>query len=127
MVAGWLGGKGSPTEGQPGLRALQEERAVVVVMEAAGREAVVSSATDCPASFLSRPARLSEGSKMAASATTAVAGVSAMSQGQGSGESGSFQEWSSDSDGEEEPARVFHRRISTNKDIKTSVGGLEVH
>ncbi|KAI8770758.1 diacylglycerol kinase delta isoform X9, partial [Biomphalaria glabrata] len=29
-------------------------------------------------------------------------------------------EESSDSDGETEPARIFHRRISTNKDIKTA-------
>ena len=29
---------------------------------------------------------------------------------------------SSDSDGETEPARSFHRKISTNKDIKCSVG-----
>lgn len=28
---------------------------------------------------------------------------------------------SSDSDGETEPARIFHRRISTNKEIKTTV------
>ena len=31
------------------------------------------------------------------------------------------QDESSDSDTEPEQARVFHRRISTNKDIKTSV------
>ena len=30
-------------------------------------------------------------------------------------------EESSDSDGETEPAKIFHRRISTNRDIKTSV------
>ncbi|GFN98173.1 diacylglycerol kinase eta-like protein [Plakobranchus ocellatus] len=30
------------------------------------------------------------------------------------------QEESSDSDGETEPARIFHRRISTNRHIKTA-------
>ena len=30
-------------------------------------------------------------------------------------------EESSDSDDEKEPARIFHRRISTNKEIKTTV------
>lgn len=36
------------------------------------------------------------------------------------------QDESSDSDGETEPARIFHRRISTNKDIKTSVSSEAV-
>lgn len=42
---------------------------------------------------------------------------------EGTGKTGgiSGQDDSSESDGETEPARAFHRRISTNKEIKSSV------
>ena len=34
------------------------------------------------------------------------------------------QDDSSDSEGEAEPAKSFHRRISTNREIKTTVSNL---
>ena len=33
---------------------------------------------------------------------------------------------SSDSESEPEPAKIFHRRISTNKDIRTSVWSFDI-
>ncbi|KAK3741704.1 hypothetical protein RRG08_057465 [Elysia crispata] len=42
-------------------------------------------------------------------------------------ENPSGQEESSDSDGETEPARIFHRRISTNRHIKTAPSQLVLH
>lgn len=53
---------------------------------------------------------------MAASGGKSVRNVDGRSPGGG--------EESSESEGETEPAKSFHRRISTNREIKCAVGGL---